>query len=327
MFVSVDRKMEELLGKYFSGEASQEEARTVLEWRSASEENAHAYFETRKVWLASDPVAPPDPVLISSILNEEDEQEVRVVPLWNQSLFKVAVAALLVIGFLFVIIQVSKQQPYGEVMTQVTDFHLPDGSDVTLQRGASITLDDFEDVRTVYLKGKAFFDVKRDEKKPFRVVTEGASIEVLGTSFVVESHAESGYTEVMVTSGVVSLSPNTEGFKKGSMKVQLKEGEMGQLSVGESDIRKKRISDDNYLSWKTKILTFRKTALEDVSEKLNDVYGVDLEFDNQTLSQCNLSARFNEKDPEEIVDIIARTFGLTYRKSGGKFVLSGEGCR
>lgn len=323
----IDLKMEELLSKYFSGEASPEDTKKVLEWRSASEENARVFFETRSAWLASGPPAEADADLLQAILEEPPQQEAQVIPLWNQKLFRVAVAALIVLGGVLIVLKQMKPDPYGQVMTEVTEFDLPDGSDVTLQRGASIQLVDFENERAVELSGKAFFEVKRDESKPFRVLTSGASVEVLGTSFVVNTNEETGATEVMVASGEVALRQKPEAFQGKSMRVLLREGETGKLVVGERGIQKKKNSDENYLAWKTKILTFNRTNLREVSVKLSDVYGIALEFEDPTLSKCNLTAKFSNKNPEEVVDIIARTFSMTYHRSGDKYLLSGSGCR
>ena len=58
--------------------------------------------------------------------------------------------------------------------------------------------------REVSVKGKVFFDVKKDESKPFIVRVGNTKITVLGTSFSVES-IKKGTTEIMVTSGIVEI--------------------------------------------------------------------------------------------------------------------------
>jgi ferric-dicitrate binding protein FerR (iron transport regulator) len=45
--------------------------------------------------------------------------------------------------------------------------------------------------RTVYLKGEAFFNIKRNPAKPFVVHTGDLVTEVLGTSFTIKSYENS----------------------------------------------------------------------------------------------------------------------------------------
>lgn len=47
-----------------------------------------------------------------------------------------------------------------------------------------------EQVRQVEIKGEAFFEVRKDEKKPFIVQTDGIGIRVLGTTFNVDAEPE-----------------------------------------------------------------------------------------------------------------------------------------
>lgn len=320
--------MEELLSKYFLGEASVEEAREVEEWRGANRANAEEYLEMRRVWLASGKLEQSDQAAMADILSPQEEQDVRVVPLWNQRPFQVAAGVVLLIAAIFAVIKVATTPPpYGEVVAEVTEYVLPDGSQVTLQRGASITIDDFKVKRNVQLNGKAFFEVEPDEDKPFVVATTGAMVEVLGTSFMVNTTEESGLTEVMVSTGEVSFAQNPQAFKGKSMNIRLKPGEMGKLVIGKRGIQKKKISDENFLSWKTKELSFRREPLKDVADKFLDVYGVELRLQNPQLKYCKLSAQFKDKEPEEVVDIIAQTFGLNYQKSEADYVLIGEVCK
>lgn len=316
--------MEEILSKYFAGEASEEEKDQILEWRNASEQNAVIFLEAKKVWLSASAQAAADPSLLDQIL--EENNAFKIVPLWNQRLFQIAAVILIGLGIVFVVIRFQHDdQPFGQVVTEVTTLDLPDGSTVTLQRGASMTIGDFKTSREVILTGKAYFEVKKDEDKSFVVVTTGARVEVLGTSFVVNSNI-SQTTEVLVTSGTVTLAQNPEVFGGNSMKIRLEKGEMGQLTIGDKGIQKRKIEDPNYLAWKTRILTFRSSSMLEVSKVLSDVYGINVHLKDPALESCKLSAKFSEKKVEEVVDIIAQTFNFTYKKSDEGVIFMGSGC-
>lgn len=318
--------MEEILGKYFSGEASEEEINLVLEWRSATASNSKDFFEFKKIWLATRPLERENPQLLSMILGEEEEVGFKIIPIWNQKLFRFAAALIIGLGVVFAIFQQEEDLVYGQVVTELTRYELPDGSVATLHKGASISIGDFDEAREVTLSGKAFFEVERNPDMPFTVSTSGALVEVLGTSFVVNAPETSSSVEVMVSTGKVALAQNPSIFGQNAMKINLEKGEMGIVKYGEKGIKKQIIPDDNYLAWKTRVIAFKRASLEEVSRTMEDVYGVSYQFENPTLGQCNLTAKFNKKSADEVADIIAETFGFTYVISGEKILFSGKGC-
>ena len=78
---------------------------------------------------------------------------------------------------------------YNEVNASILATMLEDGSIVYLTQQSSLIYPDrFDDnKREVILKGDAFFDIKKQNGRPFVIETEVAMIEVTGTSFSVEN--------------------------------------------------------------------------------------------------------------------------------------------
>ncbi|MEQ8582917.1 MAG: FecR domain-containing protein [Marinoscillum sp.] len=318
--------MEEVLSKYFSGEATDEEIKSVHEWRSATENNSKEFLEFKKIWLSAQPLEEGNQAMLNSILADE-ESAPKIIPIWNQKFFRIAAAIIVALGLVFALYPKKADNPYGQVVAEVTPFELPDGSVATLQRGASITIGDFKDKREVFLTGKAFFEVERNEEKPFVVNTTNVLVEVLGTSFVVDARLEKSAVEVMVSSGKVAMAQNPEVFGRRAMKINLEKGEMGIIQVGERGIKKRKIIDDNFLSWKTGVITFKSTSLNEVSKTMNEVYGVTFDYENQMLKNCVLTARFNDKTVDEVIEIIAETFNFTYVKTNDKVLFTGNSCK
>src|SRR5690606_13630468 len=85
---------------------------------------------------------------------------------------------------------------------------LTDGSRVLLEPGARLkqAADFNTNERTVFLQGNAFFDIARDETRPFEVRTEFIATRVLGTSFSIRQDEFSGETAVEVISGKVEVN-------------------------------------------------------------------------------------------------------------------------
>lgn len=305
--------MEETLAKYFSGEASLDERSLVESWRSESEENAKVFFESKIVWTESANQAVERPDILASILSEDSEMRSIQRYLIGQSWVKYAAAAVLVfaIGLLFLLNQ-------AENNFQVQS--LADGSEISIHGNSKVEVISMtENMREVKLTGKAYFDIERDESRPFIIHTDNAVIKVLGTSFVIDSNDDD--TEVSVESGLVELIKND-----GKLSVKLEKGELGLVSASNKGIIKKSNDNPNYLAWKTKVLTFKNTEISEVKKVLEDVYGIDVKLDNSSFGNCKLTAKINKKKAKDAIEIIARTFNIEYDFKKNKVILKGKGC-
>lgn len=78
--------------------------------------------------------------------------------------------------------------------------------------------------RTVYLDGEAYFQVAKDSKRPFRVITANGVVKQYGTTFNVNTHVP-GITKVVLVKGSVSVLPNQGGEYK------IKPGELAVLRL------------------------------------------------------------------------------------------------
>ena len=125
-------------------------------------------------------------------------------------------AAILVMAFtlgVVVFLQYSSPNELKNLTAKqtVSNYQLPDGSFVALDRKGTISLDedDFLDNRTLNLKGRAYFDVKKGAS--FNIKTKYGSVEVIGTSFDVDSRNDELF--VQVYSGIVSISNGMKSTK------------------------------------------------------------------------------------------------------------------
>lgn len=241
--------------------------------------------------------------------------EVHRAPKKNVSLIgSYAIAAI--IGVAAVMYMIRRPVTEGNA-TQL----LADGTEVVLHKNATIQwMGITETQREVAVNGKAYFKVAHDEQRPFIVRLNGAIISVEGTSFMVDSRRD--YADVYVESGTV-------GFTKSSdtgISVKLATGEMGMIKTGNKGILKKEIDDANYLSWKTKKLIFEETGMMEVKQLLEDVYELQISFEAPGFKKCKLSAKFNDKSPEQVIETIARIFDVDYSMKNKKAIFKGRGC-
>lgn len=203
---------------------------------------------------------------------------------------------------------------FAERGTRTVD--LPDGSRVYLNEGAEISHpSDFEQNRSVMLRGEAFFEVMSDPVNPFTVHSGKVTVSVLGTSFNVKDSELTAGVEVYVESGKVRMSvENSMEF------ITLQSGEMG-LSEARNLIR--ALPDDpNYLSWKTKEFIFVEATLPGVIRKLEQCYHVKIRAKGVDLDSLRLTSTYREQSIDAILETIATAFGMEVHKEKDTYFLS-----
>jgi transmembrane sensor len=86
---------------------------------------------------------------------------------------------------------------------------LPDGTKVWLNAASNLSFPStFQGLgnRKVELSGEAYFEVAKDKKHPFIVLTEKQEVEVLGTHFNINSYADEASTKTTLLEGSVRVS-------------------------------------------------------------------------------------------------------------------------
>jgi len=192
---------------------------------------------------------------------------------------------------------------------------LPDGSKVWLNHSSEISF--FKNWRrsgrNVTLRGEGYFEIVPDVEYPFSVSAGKADIKVVGTSFNVITSNREGEVEVFVESGKVLLAD-----EKGSS-ILLEPGYIGTTSSGR--LNKTLNNNRNYLAWKTSLLIYEGTGLQDVFTDLKRVYNVDVTVADSSILEKTITATFNNDPEETIIRIICTTFNLSYIRDGKHFHL------
>jgi transmembrane sensor len=159
----------------------------------------------------------------------------RPVPSWNPwkvgaagvSLAALAAAALVWHGQSVPRAE-SISSPTGERRT----FTLADGSQVELNANTSVTVDNGPGERRVHLaNGEAFFEVSKDQSRPFIVETPAGSVRVTGTKFNVLTEAAS-QLDVTVVEGSVQVRPGDSGATLASSPFVLHHGDSLTAEAG-----------------------------------------------------------------------------------------------
>src|ERR1035437_7245902 len=213
-----------------------------------------------------------------------------------------------------------------------TTIELPDSSVVVLNSGSTLSYPDkFETAsRTVKLTGEAFFEVKRNSRRPFYVQTKDVTIKVLGTKFNVKSYPDDNTSETTLVSGSVEILQNSQGNKKVVDPIFLKPNQKAIFTrttgltelkdLNKEPTREKvqnesviptqlvtKIADQDQeetdidIAWKNNKLILNNDRFGDIIKILERWYDVDITLQNPALADVRFSAKF---DKESIADVL-----------------------
>lgn len=210
---------------------------------------------------------------------------------------------------------------------------LADGTSIILQPQSFIQVPKnfVGDQREVYLTGEAFFEVKRDPTKPFLVHTNEIVTRVLGTSFNVRGFENEDVT-VRVKTGKVSVF-KAKDKSKGIADGDAVEGVVlspNQQVVYERDkmrLSKSLIEDPVVLGTKPRYhFEFTDEPIKKVFTEIEEAYGVDIVYDEETLANCRLNASLTDVPLYDKLRLICKAINAQYELLDSQIVVYGKGC-
>ncbi|NVJ96938.1 MAG: FecR domain-containing protein [Alphaproteobacteria bacterium] len=209
---------------------------------------------------------------------------------------------------------------FETVKGQRSTIALEDGSVVQLNTDTKLVALFEDDQRHIVVeRGEAFFDVKRDEDRPFTVAAGDTNVRVLGTKFNVRLGASSNVVSVL--SGLVSVAQRTDDTPKREVAL-LHKGE--QVIVGEEQANPVvgRFDEGSVLAWRTGKALYRAVPLSDVIKDLNRYFDAKLEIGDPSIEQLPVTATFNLNDQSVVIDALESAFSImAVKKMDGVILL------
>ena len=311
---------EKLLTAYFAGAATPDEERMLWEWICASDENRRVFAELRAVWQRGrmqrpDTQLPARFVRSLNGLNRRIDaldaapvRKGRLIPL-RRFAAAAAVAAILVASFMtYRIVTAPFVHSFHNADTVAMHVAMPDGTDVWLGPGTSLSYDDTfrVDGRNVELDGEAYFDVTHDAQHPFIVTTSAFRVRVLGTVFNVRSFSGESVAVATLAEGSVALQhPGGRNLHPGQQAVYDADAE--QLEVNEVPV-------GDLLLIRYGVITLDNATLPEIIGRIEQAYGVELRPDGQQMPDDHYNFNF-QKDAsvEDVVDLLQFVSGCRFK--------------
>ena len=236
-----------------------------------------------------------------------------------------AIIVILLIPSIFLLRYFSK--PAQEQLTANSTIKigtLPDGTSVTLNKGAVLDYPSsfIGNKRSVRLRGEAWFEVRHDNAKPFIILSDNVKVEVLGTTFYVNTHAGNNSMEVILNSGSVAVYFDNQIENR----IILAPGEKAEINTEGEKIVKDINTDPNYRAWMTQRFVYNSEPLVNIVDGLNRVYHANLRITTPGSSYCLVTATFDHQSIESILHVLQATLDLRIINHGSWTEISGKKC-
>ncbi|MCD0487933.1 FecR domain-containing protein [Pedobacter sp. MC2016-14] len=206
-----------------------------------------------------------------------------------------------------------KEKPQYVFLSTTSGQHkmvtLSDGTKVLLNNSSAIKFSTkfLKSKREVYLNGEAFFEVVHDQHRPFIVHTGRMNVHVLGTSFNVKSYHSDANASVAVVTGKVGVNGvNKSGSHFLLPGEKIKYGANGAFLKSNTAIQE-------ILGWQKGTLQFQQEEIRDIVQELQRWYNIRLSCSDPGLLEKRVTASFDRKKLQEVMEILSNTAGFKYR--------------
>ncbi|WP_373522254.1 FecR family protein [Aquiflexum sp.] len=189
---------------------------------------------------------------------------------------------------------------------------LPDGSKVWLNSGSKLEFPEkfSETERNMSISGEAYFEVKKDSLRPFRVESDGIVTTALGTSFNINTK-DNSLLKISLMTGKVSVDK-----KMKSEEILLNPGQEFQFNKQQNDQWVKDFSPEKVLAWKEGKIIFENASLSQVVETLEDWYGVKFNLTNAEKVNWNFSGEYQNQILDNLLNSISYIESFEYEING-----------
>lgn len=306
------KRVDELICRAHHGRASDAEQARLIAWRRASLDNERYHRELVQLldeFTASefDEEVDPPP-LIEDLISPHSgsraargRSRYRSLSLQASVLITAAAVSLFVLGSRLG----APADPglgTGEVVTGISEYstvRLADGTTVRLGPESRLRMVGEAGKREVWLEGRAFFAVTRNEARPLRIRTHGGDAVILGTRFDIRAREDD--LRVLVVQGTVKIGA-------GGSEVQLNANEMGSIGTDRAPRREHVDAGqiEKELEWVGNFLAFENTPLSQVAQEMSTLYGVPVHILDASLARETVRGVFVNEAIEDVLGVLCR---------------------
>ena len=189
---------------------------------------------------------------------------------------------------------------------------LSDGTLVSLNAGSTFKypLTFASNSREVYATGEIFFDVAKDSSRPFKVISDNQTIEVLGTKFnLIADDLKSKTT--LLEGSVKILHADRSYFLK-----------PGQEAVVDKDVKIVDVNAEKSIGWKNDQFVFDNSSFIEILKEVENWYDIKFVFESDELLNVQMSGSVSRKVKlSEILKVLEINTDYKFEMKGRRVVV------
>ena len=168
--------------------------------------------------------------------------------------------------------------------------------------------------RTVELTGEAYFQVAKDPAKPFVVVANNGSVEVLGTHFNVNGYLDNDQTNATLLEGSVKVST-------GLSQTMLVPGQQVSWDISGKMHPTVEVDTEAVTAWQKGLFSFEKGNIEEIMRQVARWYDVDIVY-NGKINE-HFTATIERNVPvSQLLRLLEKTGGVHFQVNGKKIIVN-----
>jgi len=188
---------------------------------------------------------------------------------------------------------------------------LPDGSNVWIGANSSLKYDNGfgQENRDIIFTGEAMFNVEKDDRIPFLVKLDDASVSVHGTKFLVTGYSAGNKNEIVLLEGKIKYHRKNQLFN-------LSPGERIFDNRLTGETIKDRIELENYREWMNGKVYLDNSELYDLTFLLEQWYEAKFTFGNKGLKNYKFTGVIDKRESLDYnLNIISLTNKVKFQKN------------
>ena len=330
----MNKDIDNLLARYFSGIASEQDMQGLEEWMANSPENQFYFDELTslytKLGVAGNAIPGPDTKsakekFMAYISTPKVTHPTRVSDTrhkrfyWNRMLQVASVAIICMLSFSVWKTYFSDHEVVLATQTTSKLEVLSDQTVVNLSKNSKISYSSSfaKNNKFVRLVGEANFKTGHSGNGRLQVQANETFIEDIGTVFTVSAYPDSNYISVRVSKGQVHFYTKTnDGLK---------------INASETGIYNKQSKTFKVLARKLDSLgtgsmhvDFQAIVLKDALDIISNAYKVNIKTSDKSISNRKITVNFDGEDVNKVLQIIAETLDLKLEKGDKGYQLSNK---
>lgn len=310
----------ELILKYISGLASDDEKNQVLDWIEQNDENKRLYSQLKNYWVLEG-MKSMDSTKGALEPNISIDIKKRKSYARLHEVYRIAAVLIIFISLFGAYMLFNNKEKEGNKQVMATFeylvntgvkgiVNLPDGSKIWLNSSSSIKCPEKfnSDKREIELEGEGYFEIVSDKNWPMYVKTsKGYTVKVTGTSFNLSSYSNDNKLVVTLISGKISLL-----HQDNKKEIIMYPADEIVIPDMQKPTLVKNANIEYNTAWKEGYLLFDNSPMDEVIKKMERWYGVKFTIKDTSILNYRFTANFKSESITQVLEILRLSSNIRY---------------